>query len=231
MIPVKSKDLTNPIDYQFKNPDLLRTALTHKSYTNERALGGAEHNERLEFLGDAVLGLIVSRVLYAQTPELAEGEMTRIRSEVVSEPSLAVLARQLGLGNKLNLGRGEEMSGGREKDSLLANAFEALLGAVFVDGGYEVACLIGDQLLDPILAEARQRKHGLDYKTRLQELMQAQHGRPPVYILKGIQGPDHQRIFEVEVQINGNIIGHGTGRSKKVAEQEAARQALLSCEP
>ena len=219
------------LDYQFSDVDLLYTALTHKSFTNERPAERQEHNERLEFLGDAVLELVVSRYLFTHYPDLAEGEMTRLRAEVVSEPSLAVLARNLSLGERLYLGKGEELSGGREKDSLLANAFEALLGAIFVDGGFDPACRVGEKLLVPLLVAARKSKSGSDHKTQLQELMQARYGHPPAYILKGVEGPDHQRIFSIVVMNDDAIIGRGSGRSKKAAEQEAARQALLTLEP
>jgi ribonuclease-3 len=218
--------LEETIGYRFSDTALLRESLTHKSFSNEQAGRGVPHNERLEFLGDAVLDLVVSHALFRSFPDLAEGELTRIRAEVVSEKGLAAIGRQLGLGASLRLGRGEDRSGGREKDSLVADALEAILGAVFCDGGFENARRIIEALCIAPIECSAQRKAGIDYKTRLQELLQARQGRPPTYALTLTEGPDHERVYTVEVCSEGETIGCGRGRTKKAAEQEAAQEAL-----
>lgn len=218
--------LQQRIGYRFAESDRLQEALTHKSFSNEQATGTAPHSERLEFLGDAVLDLAISAQAFALYPDFAEGDLTRVRAEVVSEGSLAHLARGLDLGDLLLLGRGEERSGGREKASLLADALEALLGAVFLDGGFAAASEVVAGLFGPALRQAARRKAGVDYKTRLQELLQSRFGRPPAYRLLEASGPDHERSYRVEVRCGEEILGTGSGRSKKSAEQAAARQAL-----
>ncbi|MEZ4599459.1 MAG: ribonuclease III [Syntrophotaleaceae bacterium] len=218
--------LEEKIHYRFRDGSLLQEALTHKSYSNEQPGGVLPFNERLEFLGDAVLGLIVSRYAFHHLATATEGELTRIRAEVVNEKSLAAIAGQLMLGRYLRLGRGEEKSGGRTKRSLLANAFEALLGAVFCDGGFENACRVAEGLLAEKIRRAASSKTGRDYKTRLQEMMQARYGLPPEYELSQIEGPEHQRSYTVEARFEGRVIGRGKGTTKKKAEQEAAREAL-----
>ena len=223
---IQDHPLQQRIGYRFADPGLLSEALTHKSYSNEQADGLAPHSERLEFLGDAVLDLAISSLAFAAFPGFAEGELTRVRAEVVSEASLARIARALDLGAWLRLGRGEERSGGREKESLLADACEALLGAVFWDGGYPAACAVVEELFGPALADAAKSKTGADHKTRLQELLQSRFGRPPRYSLVETSGPDHQRHYRVEVHCGTDFLGTGSGRSKKAAEQEAAREAL-----
>jgi ribonuclease-3 len=200
--------------YSFRSRALLEEALTHKSFSNERQGETVPFNERLEFLGDAVLDLVVSRYVYRRFPAAPEGELTRIRAEVVNEKSLAHVARRLALGEYLRLGKGEEKSGGRKKDSLLANALEAFLGAVFCDGGFE---------------EVRQ-KAGTDFKTRLQEVLQARLGTVPDYVLSQVEGPEHRRLYSVEVHVDGRVAGCGSGTTKKRAEQEAAREALRKLE-
>jgi ribonuclease-3 len=222
--------LEEKIGYRFKDTALLRESLTHKSFSNEQAGRDVPHNERLEFLGDAVLDLVVSHALFRAFPDLAEGELTRIRAEVVSEKGLAAIGRQLGLGASLRLGRGEDRSGGREKDSLVADALEAILGAVFCDGGFESARQIIEALCIAEIERSARRKAGIDYKTRLQELLQARQGRPPTYALTLTEGPDHQRVYTVEVCSEGETIGCGRGRTKKAAEQEAAQEALARLE-
>ncbi len=214
------------LNYRFRDLRLLEEALTHKSFSNEQP-ENIPHNERLEFLGDAALDLVVSHFIFESFPAMPEGEMSRIRSEVVSERGLALVARHLGLGKFLWLGRGEERSGGREKDSLLANALEAVLGAVFCDGGFESVRRIALSRYEEPIRHAAESKEGIDYKTRLQELLQATSGRLPVYQLVRAEGPDHDRRYFVEVRFGDAVIGAGAGRSKKTAEQEAARQALL----
>lgn len=222
--------LEEKIGYCFSDTALLRESLTHKSFSNEQPGRDVPHNERLEFLGDAVLDLAVSQALFRAFPTLAEGELTRIRAEVVSESGLAAIGRHLGLGASLRVGRGEERSGGREKDSLIADALEALLGAVFCDGGFENARCVVENLCTTAIEQSARRKAGVDYKTRLQELLQARKGRPPMYALTLTEGPDHQRVYTVEVCSEGETIGCGRGRTKKAAEQEAAREALARLE-
>jgi ribonuclease-3 len=218
--------LQERIEYRFADRNLLREALTHKSYSNEQVSGTVPHNERLEFLGDAVLDLAISDRTFRGFPDLPEGEMTRVRAEVVSEASLARVGRDLDLGAELRLGRGETRSGGRDKDSLLADACEALLGAIFLDGGFEAAQTVVERLFAEAVGEAVRRKVGVDHKTRLQELLQARFGRPPRYRLVEAAGPDHQRRYRVEVSCGNEVLGTGSGRSKKIAEQAAAREAL-----
>lgn len=218
-------DLERRIGYHFDDPALLLQAVTHKSRSNESA-AATPHNERLEFLGDAVLDLIVSQDLFARYPHLPEGELTRVRAEAVSEKSLAGLARELGVGSLLRLGRGESISGGADKDSLLADALEAVLGAVFQDGGYERARRVVEPLFRDILDCSVKRETGNDYKTRLQELFQSRYGHPPEYVLSRTEGPDHQRTYTVEVVLDDRSIGSGRAGTKKGAEQAAAAEVL-----
>jgi ribonuclease-3 len=215
------------IAYRFAQRDLLQEAMTHRSFANELAAYASADYERFEFLGDAVLDLVVSRCLLREFPDFNEGELTRLRAEVVAEPSLATLARQLQLGSCLLLGRGEARSGGCEKDSLLADALEALFGAIFTDGGFDRAAEVIEPLLLPLLKTAAQRT-GQDFKTRLQEFYQAQQGLLPVYRLVAATGPDHERQYTVEVYLDSQLFGCGVGTTKKKAEQEAARQALAT---
>ncbi|MBE0597702.1 MAG: ribonuclease III [Desulfuromonadales bacterium] len=218
--------LVGKIGYRFTDQALLRQALTHKSFSNEQSENREPHNERLEFLGDAVLQLVVSDLLYQNFPALPEGELTRIRAEVVGEPRLAAIGRDLGLGDCLRLGRGEEKSGGRDKESLLADAVEALLGAVFLDGGLEGGAPLIARLFGAAIDQSARRKYGVDHKTRLQELLQARYGTPPEYRLVRAEGPDHERRYTVEVGLGEQSFGRGCGRTKKAAEQEAAEAAL-----
>jgi len=218
--------LQNAIGYRFADPELLLEALTHKSFSNEASSGAAPCSERLEFLGDAVLDLVVGAASFAAYPQLPEGELTRIRAELVSEKSLASVARQLDLGPCLRLGRGERRSGGADKDSLLADAVEALFGAVFCDGGYEAAHKVIMPLFATVLDLAARRQYDLDFKTLLQEECQRRYGRAPVYRLLQAEGPDHDPTYVVEVNIDGAACGRGDGRTKKAAEQQAAAAAL-----
>lgn len=224
-MPSYIKTLENVLGYQFKDSQLPLQALTHKSYSNEQA-EGTLHNERLEFLGDAVLELAVSEWVYSHYPDIPEGGLTRIRSEVVCEVGLAAIARKLRLGDGLRLGKGEEKSGGRDKASLLSDALEALLGAIYCDGGFAAASeTVGKIFAEAIEATARSR-YGTDYKTCLQERLQAIYGRLPEYLLTNVTGPDHERIFAMEVRFDGKLLGSGCGPSKKRAEQQAAAAAL-----
>lgn len=217
--------LESQIGYRFHDRQLPRQALTHKSYSNEQ-LEPCRHNERLEFLGDAVLELAVSQRVYTHYPQIPEGGLTRIRSEVVSEKGLLPIARQLALGKGLLLGRGEEKSGGRKKASLLTDALEALLGAVFCDGGYPAACDVVDRLFAETIEAMAGSQYGTDYKTRLQERLQARFNRLPQYDLVQVSGPDHRRVFRMEVRFDGKVLGSGEGSSKKHAEQQAAAAAM-----
>ncbi len=202
---------------------MLDQALTHTSFANEQGL--EEHNERLEFLGDSVLGLIATGWLFHSRPLAPEGDLSKVKSRVVSAEALARCARRLELGAALRLGRGEERSGGRDKQSLLACALEAVIGAVFVDGGLEAA----SALVEPwIESEAALAVDDPDAKSDLQELLQAQGLEPPVYCHVGREGPDHDPVFHVECLINGETAANATGRSKKAAERRAARRALAS---
>jgi len=213
------------IDYTFRNKQLLLQALTHKSYTNEHT-EYVLHNERLEFLGDAVLELAISDLVFKKFPDIPEGGLTRIRAEVVSEKGLSVIARHLQIGSELRLGKGELKSGGSEKPSLLADALEALLGAIYCDAGFEVVCQVIERVFSEIIEKSAKIRYGSDYKTCLQERLQALYGGLPEYLLAQVSGPDHERIFSMEVYFSGKLIGKGSGSSKKNAEQKAAAVAL-----
>jgi ribonuclease-3 len=208
--------------------DLLILALTHRSYAYEH--GGLPTNERLEFLGDSVLGLVVTDELYRSQPDLPEGQLAKLRASVVNMTSLAGVARSLGtggIGPHLLLGRGEETTGGREKDSILADALEALIGAVHLGRGLDSAGELIHRLFDPLLAESATRGAGLDWKTSLQELGAARGLGPPSYRVED-DGPDHAKVFTASVLLAGEVRGTGTGRTKKAAEQEAAEVAWRS---
>ena len=207
------------IGYQFNNNTLLFTALTHSSFANENK-GEVPFNERLEFLGDSVLQLISGEKMYRENPKMPEGDMSKHRAALVCEDALASYAKEIRLGDYLNLGRGEEQSGGRERPSILADAFEALIGAIYLDGGLAPAKKFVLKFLDKAHLNLK------DYKTLLQEIIQQTPGEKVVYVLAGESGPDHNKSFEVEVHLNSNVIGRGKGRSKKRAEQAAAKEAL-----
>ncbi len=218
--------LQERLSYSFSNHALLAEALTHRSYANESQSDVLPDNERLEFLGDAVLDLIISQYLMESLPDSHEGDLTRIRSEVVALPCLARLARSLDIGSALLLGRGEENSGGRNKPSLMADALEALFGAIFTDGGFEAAQSTIMPLFVPLLRQAS-IDDGQDFKSRLQELMQSAHRELPVYALIETTGPAHERLYRVDVMIDGCVYGSGQGSTKKSAEQAAAQATLL----
>jgi ribonuclease-3 len=220
--------LERAIDYCFLDRGLLRQALTHPSYANER--GDSRHYERLEFLGDAVLGLIASEWLYQRYPEAPEGELAKLKSFLVSAPALSRYARQLGIGPLLMLGVGEDRSGGREKASILADATEALFCAVFLDGGLTAARALIAAVLERSMS-ARQDDQRLDAKTRLQELLQARGLGLPSYELVEEAGPGHDKVFTVECRLAAEPIGRAEGKSKKVAEQGAAAAALQRLDP
>lgn len=222
-------NLEEKIGYRFLRPQLLETALTHSSCANEKH-GACESYERLEFLGDSILGLVTADFLYHHEPRLPEGRMTRLRAELVCENSLHQTALQLGLGDYMRLGRGEERSGGRERPSILADMVEAIIAALYLDGGMDVARRF---ILDRILADAviGEEHQMLDYKTQLQELVQQKPGRSISYEMIGETGPDHNKRFFFRVSIDGRPVGEGEGRTKKEAEQMAARCALESWKP
>jgi len=215
--------LERSLGYRFRDSHLLELALTHRSYANEQSLD--YHNERLEFLGDAVLGLIAAQWLYAEHPELPEGDLSKLKAYLVSAPALAGFSTELGVGRELRLGVGEERSGGRAKPSLLADTLEAIFGAIYLDGGLEPVRKVVVPLLEEVLAE-RPRVHEEDAKTRLQEAVQARGWELPEYRVVEETGPDHAKRFTVEVWIRRRAAGRGAGRSKKLAEQRAAAQAL-----
>ena len=218
--------LETRLGYSFHSPALLENALYHSSYANEHRGAGIGSNERLEFLGDAVLGFVTAEYLYAKHPDLPEGDLTRIRAALVCEESLHEVAQQLGLGKYLRLGRGEELGGGRRRPSILADATESVFAAVYLDGGMDAARdLIHRVLLDKEQEEQVEERRR-DYKTELQELVQRRPEQVLRYEMTGTSGPDHDRVFSFRVLLNGQVAGTGEGRSKKEAEQAAARCAL-----
>ncbi|MBE6979321.1 MAG: ribonuclease III [Ruminococcaceae bacterium] len=218
------KDLEAAIGYRFKNITLLQNALTHSSCANERWHNSLLSNERLEFLGDSILGMTVAEYLYRNFPDRPEGDLTRMRADMVCEKALAKVAARIELGKHLMLGNGEEQGGGRKRDSILADAVESVIAACFLDGGMEAARQFIDRF---VLVEVPVKKlHNADYKTALQELVQQKKNQVLSYVLIGESGPDHDKRFDVEVKLNGVTVGTGSGSSKKRAEQDAARCAL-----
>lgn len=222
------KDLQEKIDYRFNNIDLLNISLTHSSYANENKMKSNENNERLEFLGDAIIGLIVSQYLFDRFEELPEGELTKKRAAIVCESSLAFAARKIDLGAYILLGKGEEATGGRNRDSILADAFEALSGAIFLDGGIDSTrhYLIG-MFEEEVIYAISKGSLFIDYKTELQEVLQKRTKSKIEYEVEKEIGPDHNKKFYMNVIVENKIIGSGMGRNKKEAEQMAAKQALL----
>ena len=217
------------IEYVFRQPELLEEALTHRSYINELKAKGGRDNERLEFLGDAIIAVIISQYLTEIFPNDSEGELSKKKARLVSEVSLAKAARELNLGRFLRLGRGEERTQGREKNSLLANALEALIAAVYLDGGLEAAQTLAHRTLAGVFQELKEVngiEYTQDYKTQYQEWCQKRFDTLPRYVTVCESGPEHQKTFEVQLTIKGEIAGVGTGRTKKEAEQMAAKQAL-----
>lgn len=224
------RELENKLNYTFQNPELLSEALSHSSYANEHRAAGLSSNERLEFLGDSVLGFVTAEFLFVQHPDLPEGDLTRIRAALVCEQSLYEVAQKLELGRYLKLGRGEEAGGGRSRTSILADATEAVFASVYLDGGIGAAStLIHRVLLDAEREEVVEERRR-DYKTALQELVQRQADQVLTYCMTGEEGPDHDKTFLAEVQLNGVGIGTGSGHSKKEAEQSAAKTALETLE-
>jgi ribonuclease-3 len=221
-LPRKQIPLERALGLRFKDEALLETSLTHRSYAFEQ--GATTTNERLEFLGDAVLGVVITDIAFQSFPHLPEGELAKLRAAVVNMTTLAEVARELELGDAILLGKGEELSGGRRKASILADAFEAVLGAVYLDRGLKTATELIRRLFWPRMAAYVRGEGERDYKTLLQELAAQDFGRPPVYGIKE-DGPDHEKEFTATVYLGGRQFGRGTGRSKKEAEQRAAREA------
>ena len=217
-------DLEKAIGYRFKNISLLQNALAHSSYANERWHNSLMSNERLEFLGDSILGMTVADYLYRNFPDRPEGELTRMRADMVCERTLAAVADRIGLGQHLLLGHGEEQGGGRSRPSILADAVESIIAACYLDGGFESAA---NFIRTFILCDVPVKQlHNVDYKTTLQELVQQKKNQVLTYAMVGESGPDHDKQFLVEVSLNGTVVGEGTGRSKKKAEQDATRAAI-----
>ena len=219
------QSLEKSLDYKFNNIKLLKNALVHSSYANE-VRGDTYSNERLEFLGDSVLSVIVSEHIYNKYPNMPEGELTKLRASLVCEKSLCSFSRELGIGDYLLLGKGEDKNGGRERDSILADAFEAILAAIYLDGGMDCA---KKHIFNTVLRDLEHHADEdsfKDYKTVLQEIIQRNPEENVSYILIDETGPDHDKMFTVEVRLNSNVIGQGSGKSKKQAEQMAACQAL-----
>ena len=219
------EDLERKIGYQFKNKALMREAITHSSYAKERKSQHIKYNERLEFLGDAVLSIVVSDYIFKHCPELPEGELTKLRASLVCEKSLFEFAKIIDLGKYLILSKGERNNGGAERPSILSDAFEALIAAIYIDGGYEPASKHILNFVIPAIKNSKTKKNK-DYKTTLQEIVQKNPGEKLEYVLVAESGPDHNKHFVVEVHLNSNVIGKGGGRSKKEAEQQAAHEAL-----
>ena len=216
------EQLQNNLGYHFKNPALLARALTHSSYANERHVDTGD-NERLEFLGDSVLGFITAEYLFANHRDFPEGELTKLRAYAVCEKSLFAYAEEIRLGNYLKLGKGEERTGGRTRPSVLSDAFEAVIAAIYLDGGMDEAKKFVLRFVVPYVEAKPTFK---DYKTMLQEVVQKNQGETLEYVLVSETGPDHDKCFTVEVHLNSNVIGRGVGGSKKKAEQNAAKEAL-----
>lgn len=223
------KDLEVAIGYRFKNITLLQNALTHSSYANEHWHDSLRSNERLEFLGDSILGMVVAEHLYKNFPNRPEGELTRMRADMVCETSLARIAEQVDLGKHLLLGNGEEQGGGRNRPSILADAVESVIAASFLDGGMAAAeGFIHRFVLSDVPVSKLKNQ---DHKTTLQELVQQKKNQQLSYQLVGESGPDHDKVFEVEVSLNGTVVGKGSGSSKKRAEQDAAKAAIETLFP
>src|SRR5215510_15117277 len=219
-------DLEFELEYKFKNPDLLQQALTHSSQANERNAGRGD-NEQLEFLGDSVLGFLVSDFLFRAYPSLTEGQLSKLKGFFVSSANLVKYAERIDLGAYLQLGKGEEKTGGRTKQALLVDAFEATLGAIYLDGGLEEARRLMLRFFEPQIDDIQESERQLtDFKTELQEQLQARHRPRADYLLTSEEGPDHQKLFTVEVVVEGETLARGMGLTKKAAEQAAAREAL-----
>lgn len=217
-------ELEKKIEYTYKDKNLLRQAMTHTSFANEQKINKLESYERIEFLGDAVLEMVSSEYFYLKKPQTSEGALTKMRASAVCEPSLAITARQLELGKYLLLGKGEEATGGRDRDSIIADAVEALIGSVYLDGGLEQARQF---ILKFVLNDLENKQLFYDAKSILMETIHARKLQDFEYRLVGEEGPDHEKLFKTEAVLNGRTIGYGEGQSKKVSEQHAAYEALM----
>ncbi len=222
----KLKQLSDKMEVAFSQIELLHKALTHTSYANESVRYVVKHNERLEFLGDAVLDVVISDELFRRYPNLPEGELTKARAAIVCEGSLADAAKVIGIGEYIRLGRGEAASGGHERASILADAFEAIIGAIYLDNGLESCRRFVLKYLDVDFEKVKFSEYSRDYKTWLQEVIAKKNGGQIQYQLEDTSGPDHNRVFTISVLINGEKMGIGVGKSKKEAAQKAAREAL-----
>lgn len=223
---MNSEKLSEQIGYTFQNPELLRNALTHSSYTNEKGHSGFKDNERLEFLGDAVFDAVISEYLYEKLEDVEEGKLTKLRALIVCERSLADRAECFRIGDYLYLGKGEEHTGGRKRVSIIADATEALIGAVFLDGGWDSAKDMVLRNFMPVIEDALAGKLSRDYKTELQEMYQQRGSMEIRYATVREEGPDHCKIFTIGLWMNGEKVSEGSGRTKKEAEQNAAKAAL-----
>lgn len=220
------KKLESRIGYEFREKKLLKQAMTHSSFSNEQKINRTGHYERLEFLGDAVLELVTSDFLFSRFPDLPEGQLTKKRASMVCEPALAYCAKDISLGDFILLGKGEEAGGGRKRESIISDVLEALIGAIYLDAGLEEAKRFIERF---ILSDLENKQLFYDSKTFFQELVQKENLGVPVYVLKDEQGPEHDKQFIVEVMLGDQILGRGTGKSKKAAEQKAAYEALIRC--
>lgn len=218
--------LENKLAYSFRDTALINQALVHSSYANEKGQKNLASYERLEFLGDAVLQLIISDYLYAKYPDFPEGELTKLRSRIVCEATLVDCAKALDLGEHMYFGRGEELTGGRERASILADCFESVVAAIYLDGSMSSARTFVLRIMEKKIMDAVMGKIFIDYKTRLQEVIQARKITQIRYVVMDEQGPDHNKTFQMNVVINDQVVGTGSGRSKKEAEQLAAKMAL-----
>ncbi len=225
-LPKKPDNLTAILNYSFKNQELLSEAFRHPSYVYEKDDPGVSDNQRLEFLGDAVINLAISHLLMESFPEMKEGDLSKYRASLVSESGLHFIARELELGDYLLLGKGEERTNGREKPSILTDALEALIGAIYLDGGFTDALRVIEGIFSPLLNRIGLGGSINDFKTELQEYSQEDFQSTPEYRLEKETGPDHNKTFYVAVYLKGNVLGRGEGKSKKEAEQRAAKEAL-----
>lgn len=224
---IKLKELQEIIGYSYKNEDYLIEALTHSSYANENKKKNKKYNERLEFLGDSVLGIIISNYLYKDQEDLPEGDLTKIRANIVCEESLKEAADTIKLGKYLFLGKGEEITGGRERTSIIADTFEALIGSIYLDGGLDAATTFVYKVMDRIIVDAVEGRIFRDYKTQLQEMLQSRTDEKISYDVVEEKGPDHDKKFVMEVRLGKKVLGSGEGKSKKEAEQKAAKKAIM----
>lgn len=220
------KELEEKLGYVFKKKYVLNRAMTHSSYANQMGLHYIEHNERLEFLGDSVLSLVVSEYIFKKYKNKPEGKLSKIRASIVCESSLYEMAKNIALGQYMLIGKGEEATGGRERVSILADAYEALIAAIYIDGGFESASQFIISQMEEKIESTVKSAHTKDYKSRLQELVQKEQAANIIYEIENEEGPDHDKVFYAKVSLNGKDAGRGRGKSKKEAEQEAAKCAL-----